>query len=109
MAVDRKSPEQLSRRVPSVQDRNLKRRSIALYLPFADRSSLARLLPVPARCPSGANAFDRDRSLPFAGGASCPHIPCESKPRNGPGALCDSHPSDKCIVYKRKAPSFSTV
>src|SRR5438876_10172695 len=107
MAVDRKSPEQFSRRVPSVQDRNLKRRSIALYLPFAVRSSLARLLPVPARCPSAANAFDRDRSLPFAGGASCPPIPCESEPRKGPGTLCHSRPLVECLLQKRQASSLS--
>src|SRR5436190_19037175 len=98
MAADRKSPEQFSRRVPSAQDRNLKRRSIALYPPFAIHSSLARLLPVPARCPSAANAFGTDRLCQSAGGANCPHIPCELKLRNGPGTLCDSPPSEECTL-----------
>src|SRR5882724_11277484 len=98
MAVDQKSPEQFSRRAPFVQGRNWKPRSIALSLPFAVRSSLARLLPAPARCPSAANAFGTDRLCQSAVGASCPRIPCESKPRNGLGILCDSHPSEEYIL-----------
>src|SRR6266446_908037 len=109
MAADRKSPERFSLCVPSAQDRNLKRRSIALYLLFAIRSSLARLPPVPARCPSAANAFGTDRLCQSAVGASCPRIPCESKPRNGLGILCDSHPSEEYILSKCRAAPFATV